>query len=63
MATASRVSDDAIEPGSDDVTIPKEVTPADDEREGSAYDDDVSTPEDALTEHTCTVLGKNVKGQ
>ena len=63
MATSRHVREDDTQQESDDVTIPKEVVPADDVTERTAYNDVISTPADAPAEQTCTALGRNARGQ
>ena len=60
MATSRH---DVTQQEADDVTAPKEAVPAHDVTECTTSSDVVSTPDAALTEQTCTALGRTVNGQ
>ena len=55
MATSRHVKNDATQPESDDVVLLKEATPTGDVTKCTAYNDDISIPEDAPIEQTLYV--------
>ena len=55
MATSRH---DASQQEEDDVTTPNEAVPAHDVTECTTYSDVISTPDAAVTEQTCTALGR-----
>ena len=60
MATSRH---DVTQQEADDVTTPKEAVPAHDVTECKTSSDVISTSDTALTEQTCTALGRTVNGQ